>query len=231
MFKIQKIQKNIYKIWEPWYKEFANIYLFKNGDKCLIFDAGLGLFNLKHFLVDLGYQEFYIALSHVHFDHCGGVKHFNPEEIIISKKQRDNILNKKLLALNYFYEQDLILDGYNYEKNIFDYSYLKNINLNKNKQIVFGEFKFNILGSPGHTDDSLIYYEENNKILISGDSLYDGKIYFDFPNSNKIEFIESLKKIDKIKFNTVLAGHNFILGKEKSQLLIDDWIACLKIKK
>ncbi|MEI6580184.1 MAG: hypothetical protein WCN92_12105 [Eubacteriales bacterium] len=49
-FSIKKISNNIYRIEEPWFKEHANLYLFKGKKFDLLIDCGLGIFNLKEFL-------------------------------------------------------------------------------------------------------------------------------------------------------------------------------------
>ena len=56
-FKITKIDKDIYKIQETWFKEHANFYLFGNKKKSLLIDAGLGFFNIKEFLEKKGFKK------------------------------------------------------------------------------------------------------------------------------------------------------------------------------
>jgi len=226
-FDIKKISKNIYKIEEPWFKEHANLYLFKGDKFNLLIDAGLGFFNIKKFLEKKGFKNNKIALTHSHFDHAQGIKHFLSEEILVNRKMHSSLKNIKMWGLKYFKKSDLkpkTPTPLNFEKTGEHFLlYLDKIKPQKLEMIDTGFFSFKPINLPGHTDDSVGYYDKKHKILVTGDALYCGKIYADFPNANKKKFKKSLKVISKIKFNLLLPGHNDVLDKKMSSGVIYKW--------
>ena len=220
-FKITKIDNSIYKIQETWFKEHANLYLFKGKESCLLIDAGIGLFNIKEFLEKKGFKNIKVALTHAHFDHFGGIRHFLPKNILITKKIFKNLKNNSLFGLKFLKQKDLPKKiNYQEVKKIFT-SFNVPTEPNFIKNIKVGKFNFEIIEMPGHTNDSIIYYDKKNKILITGDVIYDGKIYSNFLNSDKNKLKTSLKNISTLDFTMALPGHNQILNKNKVLKIIN----------
>ena len=54
-----------------------------------------------------------------------------------------------------------------------------------------------IIDIPGHTPGSVGILDKNNRILISGDSIQDSKIFMFGPARNLNQYIESLKHLSK----------------------------------
>lgn len=225
-FLIQKIKKNIYLIKETFYRECANIYLFRHKDKCLLFDCGLGFFNLKKFLIDNGYRFFTVVITHGHFDHAGGLNHFNKEEIIINQHQKTALQDTKNLGLKYLNPKDFI--GINEKKAInFCKNFCikkKSLSLYANKNTFsFFDYNFQLIETPGHSNDSICFYENQRQILLTGDTLYDGMLYYNFPNYSSAMLNKSLDYISNCKIKLILPGHNQILTNNKIQLAIKKW--------
>jgi len=222
-FSIKKISNNIYKIEEPWFKEHANLYLFSDKKSCLLIDAGLGLFNVKDFLESKGFKNIKVVLTHAHFDHFGGIKYFLSKDIFIPPKIYKNLKNKKLWGLDFLKVEDFSPDiNFIKVEKIFK-SFFVPPAMEINDNIKVGKFNLKIIEAPGHSDDSVVYYDNKNEILVTGDTLYNGKAYFDLPNSGKVDFIKSLKKIISLDFDLVLPGHNEVFNKVKALKIIEDW--------
>ena len=71
---------------------------------------------------------------------------------------------------------------------------------------------YEIIKTPGHTDDSISIFFPDEKIVFSGDLIFCHAIgRYDFPNSNYENLKESLNIISKLPINTIIyPGH----GKE-----------------
>ena len=225
MIKIKKIQKNIYIIKEEFYAEHANLYLFVGKNKCLLIDAGVGIYDIRRFLEKSEFKNIYVLPTHEHYDHTGGLKYFSPKNIFITREIYKNIKDKKLLGLEYFSPRDLSSGSKKLGKK---YSIqIPKIKLYIQNNITLEDFDFEIIKAPGHTDSSIMLFEKNTKLLVSGDALYDGKPYFDLPNSNITDLKKTLKEIKKLKFKTLLPGHNQMLSKSESNKVISKWLKIL----
>lgn len=82
-------------------------------------------------------------------------------------------------------------------------------------------FNYEVLKTPGHTDDSISFYFKREKILFSGDFLFFGTIgRMDFFNSNPEDMKKSLETISKLPDDIlVYPGHSLqtTLGREKKR--------------
>ncbi len=233
-FILKKITKNIFQINEPWNFEGCNIYLFKKNNNCLIFDTGLGLFSLRKFLKKLAIKNFLVALTHSHFDHIGGISDFKKNEFVVPKFIQKALHNRKNWCLKYLKKENFnqaLLNKLTDKKakqicNSFSLI-IPNITPIKTNIISWFDYNFKIINLGGHSKDSCIYYEPKYKILISGDLLYNGKIYADCHSSNKKQFLRALNIISKLDFKIVLTGHNEIMNHRDALKIINKWLLIL----
>ena len=78
-----------------------------------------------------------------------------------------------------------------YNVKIYDY---KNV---EEKEYIIKHFKFKVIYTKGHTDDSVTYYFEKENVMFTGDFLFENTIgRTDLPTGS---FNEMLKSIDLIK--------------------------------
>jgi len=196
-FHVEILSKRVWKLVEsdP-YGQYPFIYVIRGIDKIVLIDTGTGRpSNLKQF-VDTNFNTqklpYLLALTHVHFDHVGGVSHFlnQPDLLGIcmgsrNQKFSQNIEINSLAAAhpgcsckgfevtNWLKEGDLIfLDDNDKRKE-------------KALEVVF---------SPGHTPDSIaFYFRFGERRLFVGDHLYPFTvIHLDCIGSNCSEFVSSL---------------------------------------
>ena len=120
-------------------------------------------------------------------------------------KIKDAINNKSVKAVlithNHF---DHIGALSNFDKNIvYDFSNLEE------KEYQFSKFKFKVIKTPGHTSDLLTYYFFNDRVMFTGDFLFNNSIgRTDFPNSSSYDMINSLNKISQYPDDTIIyPGH------------------------
>lgn len=73
-----------------------------------------------------------------------------------------------------------------------------------------GNMEFKVMASPGHTPGGVLFYNEKEKYLIAGDTIFQGSIgRTDLPRGNYDDLIESIKtKIVPLPADTVIyPGH------------------------
>lgn len=68
---------------------------------------------------------------------------------------------------------------------------------------------FKVLWTSGHSKGSICLYNENRRILISGDTLFSkGKFgRTDIPGGDKLELKKSIKKLNELDVKFLLPGH------------------------
>ncbi len=80
-------------------------------------------------------------------------------------------------------------------------------------------FNYEVIKTPGHSSDSLTFYFPKEKVMFSGDFIFKDSIgRTDFPESNPLDMINSLKMISTYSDDiTIYPGHGPItnLGQEK----------------
>ena len=90
------------------------------------------------------------------------------------------------------------------------------------QEIDLGGMKLVVLHAPGHTSGSVCFLLEPGMLLFSGDTLFvDGFGRTDLPSGNAKKLVESLKKLQKIRFKGLFPGHGpFLLGVKENALNI-----------
>ncbi len=192
----------------------TNAYLvWENKQDATLFDIGGE--NLKPLIDFLEENEIVlkrVVFTHGHYDHIGGL----------------------MKLLEYKMDIDLYI-GYE------DKEFLYNSNLSLSSQIMGSEFKlgkdkkiitlkegdtvsgFFVIDTPGHTKGSKCFYNEANKVMISGDTLFNmGYGRVDLPTGSYEDIVRSLNKICKNypAETIVYPGHNGMtkLGVERKNL-------------
>ncbi|MBU4246176.1 MAG: MBL fold metallo-hydrolase, partial [Nanoarchaeota archaeon] len=75
-----------------------------------------------------------------------------------------------------------------------------------------GDLKLKVIHTPGHTKGSICLYDEKNKILFSGDTVFAGSFgRVDFPGSSSREMKQTLEKLSKLEIDKILPGHGEIV--------------------
>ncbi len=177
----------------------ANVYLILNEKKSLI-DVG-GDFNFieraisKY--VDLRDLD-YIILTHTHFDHASATKDLRDvsgAEVMLHEKEYE-FARLQNFSSSFF--------GVNFPP--FEADRL----LNEGDEINLGKLKLKVIHTPGHTPGSICLYDEDEKIMFTGDTVFPnggfGRV--DFPGGNPSLMIESLKRLSEFNIEIMYPGHD-----------------------
>ncbi|MHA1754269.1 MAG: MBL fold metallo-hydrolase [Candidatus Odinarchaeia archaeon] len=200
-----KITENIYYI--PGLMYDSNCYIISDEELTLI-DCGTG-YNFKYFIERIKKEGLEpsnikkVILTHVHFDHSGGLK-----EIIKFCKPEINVFHLEAPFIEKADSQMLLLDMFN--------AHFEPIKVDSrliDGQIIkCGDKDFQIIHTPGHTLGSICLYNEEDEVLISGDTVFSkgsfGRV--DYPSGSMSDLINSIEKLLNLKVKYLLPGHEMI---------------------
>ena len=142
----------------------------------------------------------YILCTHGHFDHTGGVcrlKEHYPEALVAIGAGDAAALSDSILGLFDIFGVPF-------------YPSSADLRLRGGDTVALGGISFKVLETPGHTAGGVCYYCEDEKILISGDTLFCGSVgRTDFPGGSMEILKNSLEKLKALPDETaVYPGHN-----------------------
>ena len=134
-----------------------------------------------------GFEPVKCILTHGHIDHTKGVKD-GWKDVFISRKEQ--------------------------ERGEF-ISIPKNAKRIEFKELEFGEFFLEIIGTPGHTPGSICILEHKTGVLFSGDTKFAGGGYgrTDIGGSES-EMMKSLELIESLDYTVLCPGHGDIEDRE-----------------
>ena len=141
-----------------------------------------------------------ILLTHSHLDHVGAALELS-----------------KALGVNIFGAENAAkyLSNFEFREHFTDWDVLKNMKyLSDGDEVVLStnaDAVLRVLSTPGHTIDSLVYYDEKENIAFTGDTLFAESVgRTDIPGSGGDEktLMDSLRRVFGLPENTVIyPGH------------------------
>jgi len=137
--------------------------------ECVIVDPGCydeaELGELTEYMVQGGLTPKAIWLTHGHFDHIYGVKSLSRKYGIPTfMSPADQLVLDADEALARTFQLTPPDTSFAYEA------------IGKDSVMSFGHTRFTVFETPGHTPGGVCYYDEADKVLLSGDTLFAGSI-------------------------------------------------------
>ncbi|XP_010773026.1 metallo-beta-lactamase domain-containing protein 2-like, partial [Notothenia coriiceps] len=95
--------------------------------------------------------------------------------------------------------------------------------------INLGDRQLNVLHMPGHSRGSICLHDRDNKMLFSGDVVYDGAMIDWLPYSHVSDYISSCERlvglVDSEQVDQVLPGHYNTFGAKRLHRIASSYIS------
>ena len=223
-FTIKQLEDRIWGFGEFNHFEEVISYLILGNNKAILFDTGMGIGNMKAEIEKITQLPLCVVNSHSHYDHIGNNHQF--EDLYIF----ENEFSRNRASRGYKHsELDEMLDSKNFpdkpigfDANTFSIPPYNHYQLTDGQLIDCNPFTFKVFHTPGHSPDSICLYDQNEQFLLSGDTLYDGPIYLQLPESNVTEYTRSIKKLLNVPLKKIYPAHNSFSFKVDDIALIDN---------
>jgi glyoxylase-like metal-dependent hydrolase (beta-lactamase superfamily II) len=179
--------------------DFAtNCYLVideKTKKACLIDPAKFNM-EIENTINNEGLILEYIILTHGHFDHILGANIFREKtgaKIVAHKAEEEYLRNPKKSLTSICGGGTIAVDQYIIENNI----------------LVFGDVSFRVIHTPGHTRGSCCFTCDDESVMFTGDTLFNGSIgRCNFYGGDFEVMISSLQKLKSLNQNYIVyPGH------------------------
>lgn len=230
-FSIEQLNKDTFVLseWRHW--EETHCYLLLGKTHALLIDTGLGVGDLRAQVEQLTKLPIFVACTHAHWDHIGGHRQFDRYGIHPAEQ---NWLQDSFPLSLAFVKQQLMRDfsppkGFDLrEYHIFQGK--PNRLLQDGDVIDLGDRQIMALHTPGHSPGHLCFWEPDRGILYSGDLIYEGILYANFPSTDPQAYLCSLEKIAALPLRTILPGHHRLPLAPQLALEMRDGLRMLRTK-
>lgn len=184
----------------------GNVYLILDRRPILV-DAGMmagpTLKNIKRFIDPTKIEL--IVLTHCHHDHAGAapaLKEATGARLMLSEKEV-GCIGDELASVAYLFGQQAP-------------EYRVDETLKEGMVLDTGEWKLEVLETPGHSQGSICLYERKQRVLFSGDTVFpDGNIgRTDMFGGSTEDLVRSIQRLTELDVEIMYPGHMDITSRD-----------------
>ncbi|MDJ1121122.1 MBL fold metallo-hydrolase [Olsenella sp. YH-ols2217] len=208
-FTVEPIDHDTWVISEYGHPEETHSYVLRGRDRALLIDTGLGVLDIAEPVSRLTDLPTTAVTTHVHWDHIGSLGSFPsfcaPEAELDWLRGRFPLPEQRIRAM--------LLEGLD-APNGFDIDRYRVFQgepsrlLNDDDWIDLGCRAVQALHTPGHSPGHLCFWEPERGYLFTGDLVYLGTLRADFPSTDPLAYLASLRRVAGLPVKRVLPAHH-----------------------
>ena len=220
----------------------CNIWHVRGRDRDLVIDTGLGITSLRDAARDLFERPLAAVATHTHMDHTGGMHEFDERwvhdvEAKVLARGSDRI---PLDAAEYDAETLAMFAAVGYEigggiltaipYDGYDPRAHEPVPAPPTRRLSGGDIvdlgnrSFEVLHLPGHSPGSIGLWDARERVLFSGDAIYDGPLLDELPGSDIRDYVATMKRLRDLPVEVVHGGHEPSFGRERLIELCDAYL-------
>ena len=174
-------------------------YVIHRGDRALVYDTYPSTQQarwVRDYLVKIGIRHFTLVNSHWHLDHVGGNAIYADVDRISTAKTFQQLAAKK----------SAIEAGAEWGPPAINPLILPNIIISADTGYFVGDIKVELRPVNIHSEDGLVVYLPNDRILLAGDTLEDTLTFIAEPEQIPAQ-IESLRQMKRWSIDRIFPNH------------------------
>jgi hydroxyacylglutathione hydrolase len=175
-FAVENLGEGTFAIGEPRYYQQNYSYLILGTTRALLFDAGSGTRDISGVVGRLTKLPVTVIVSHLHYDHFGGIGPFEHVAMIDQPENRADVSGAFFRPKRYEYMG--LIDG------LAAPSVRVGEWLMPRSNIDLGGRSIQVLSTPGHTPTSVALFDAQTKRLFIGDFIYPTTLYAFLPGAS-----------------------------------------------
>ncbi len=168
-FAVEDVGDHVIAIGEPRYYQQNYAYLILGEKRALLFDASSGTRDVSPLVAKLTSLPLTVMVSHLHFDHLGGIAPFHHVAMIDLPVTRARVRDGLFTPGRYEFSG---LADHRVRPSFPVAEWIK-----PGDVIDLGGHKLTVLSTPGHTPSSVSLYDPAHNLLFTGDFIYPTTIY------------------------------------------------------
>lgn len=175
----------------------------------MLIDTGLGISNIYDEVVKLTDKPIIAVSTHIHWDHIGGHKYF--PDFYAHVDELDWLNGKFPLSMKVI--KEMVVDrcdlpnGYD-ESNYELFQGMPTKVLVDHDVINLGGRQIEVLHTPGHSPGHLCFWESDTGYLFTGDLIYKGMLFANYPSTDPKAYLASLNKVAELPVKKVFPAHH-----------------------
>ena len=199
----------------------SNIYVVEiSNSELLVIDTGFKPYTeaavqlMRRYGLEPG-NVVSIVNTHCHFDHITG------NSVFLRENPGARIAMHELDA-RFVREGDVeTIDPFGVGREYVD-TMRVDYELREGVKIRAGDYEFTVLHTPGHTPGSICLFDEDRRVLISGDTVFlEGVGRCDLPYSDCRKLVDSLRKLAELDVEMLLPGHGDIARNNGRRYIVE----------
>jgi len=196
-FAVENLGQGTFAIGEPRYYQQNYSYLIIGTTRALLFDSGSGTRDISGAVGRLTQLPVTVIVSHLHFDHLGGIVPFEHVAMIDVPETRADVSGSFFRPKRYEYMG--LVDG-RAAPSVRVGEWLAPGSI-----IDLGGRSIRVLSTPGHTPTSVALFDAQNKWLFIGDFIYPTTLYAFLPGASLSAYQATAKMLlEMLPADTVL---------------------------
>lgn len=208
-FTVDRVDESTYILSEYRHWEETHCYLLIGSERALLIDTGLGICNICGQVRKLTDKPVTAVATHIHWDHIGGHRYF-PDFYAHEAEASwlDGGFPLPLQAVrNMVADRCDLPEGFG----IGSYEIFQGTPgrwLEDGDLIDLGGRRLQVLHTPGHSPGHLCFWEAGRGYLFSGDLVYKGTLFANYPSTDPQSYLTSLEKIADLPAKRIFPGHH-----------------------